>query len=198
MPAARHSEKHSTGMLVSSPSITGENPRSACIRSTTGATATKGPRRLSASRPMQASRIHALRNLRQEAGRSRDDPAALKVISSLPLLSRRAPRTTAAGMRPRMLRHQALVSDGNARKTMGRRKQTCSTGLPSSTTTRTWPTASPTGPRLEQDGVSTSRLPGTVHRPRTPWWRPSPASGSSSRCGSGPRFRVPCWNGFPA
>jgi hypothetical protein len=53
-------EKHRTGILVSSPSRTGEKFSSACIRSTTGATATNGPRRLSASRPMHASRIQLL------------------------------------------------------------------------------------------------------------------------------------------
>ena len=62
------SEKQSTGMLVSSPSTTGEKCSSACIRSTTGATATNGPRRFSASRPMQASRI-------QLAGIRRKQPA---------------------------------------------------------------------------------------------------------------------------
>ncbi|MCY1237589.1 hypothetical protein D9M72_502920 [compost metagenome] len=51
------SEKHSTGIPVSSPSSTGENPRSCCIGPTTGATATNGPRMFSAMSPMLASRI---------------------------------------------------------------------------------------------------------------------------------------------
>jgi hypothetical protein len=53
-------EKQRTGMLVSRPSMTGEKASSACIGPTTGATATNGPRRFSASRPMQASRIQLL------------------------------------------------------------------------------------------------------------------------------------------
>lgn len=50
-------EKHSTGIPVSSPSSTGENPRSSAIGPTTGATATNGPRMLRAMSPMQARRI---------------------------------------------------------------------------------------------------------------------------------------------
>jgi hypothetical protein len=60
------SAKHSTGILVSSPSSTGENPSSACITSTTGATATKGPRMLSAMQPDAREQDPGLRGIRIE------------------------------------------------------------------------------------------------------------------------------------
>src|SRR6478609_1031563 len=89
------SEKHSTGIPVSRPSSTGENPSSCCIGPSTGATATKGPRMLRAMRPMHASRIQ-LRGtfvpMLSLIGRGGRGAGSGKGFSSLPLLSCGAPR----------------------------------------------------------------------------------------------------------
>ena len=54
------SAKHSTGIVVNSPAIAAESPRSARIWSSTGATATIGPRRFNAKSSIPASSSHGI------------------------------------------------------------------------------------------------------------------------------------------
>ena len=157
--------KHSTGMPVRSPSSTGEKPSSCCIRPTTGATATNGPRMFRAMSPMAASRIQLrgtlARTLALTGAAAR--PAGRNMLSSVPLLSR-AP---------------AGAADYDTR------------GVPA--VVSPWPAASPRSPRARAHTASPSGWrPGW--RPGPPPWTGRSAGGwwpAAASAGRPPRGRRP-------